>query len=354
MGKVTPTSVACQGCGGAFIALRIGHKYCSDTCRKKAFKASKQAVSAKKRSRRLSLKLKKLSTNSFGQYLVRELRRAGSVEVLRGHNKDTLNELVALRKACNRFSGYGKDAAIGSYELSHIYPVNGKVGLGRLHPVNLVITSREFNRSRGSKEPEDEVLRVCDYALLENKWVIPEGAIASKILKMARSFLGVPFDTWLSSFVLIAKQTETLTKKLRQYGYTKKALEVLTFEGLCELMVKEDQLVFQMEVSTARPFNVALAQLTRLYPNHSLTKTASLIHEVDYALNVIYYDGLASEAELVELALFIVDQANLLLHNLPYQTRWHGRELNEWISGIKEPIRTNNDWGSGHDDDDIL
>ena len=344
MGKVTPISVACHGCGGAFIALRTSHKYCSDTCRKRAFKASKQAVSAKKNSRKISIKLKKLITNSFGQYLVRELRRAGSVEVLRGHNKDTLNELADLRKACNRFSGYGEGLAIGSYELSHIYPVNGKDGLGRLHPINLVITSKEFNRSRGTKEPEDEALRVCDYALLENKWVIPEGAKASKILTMARRFVGVQFDTWLSSFVLAAKPTEVMTKRLRKIGYTKKALEVLTFDGLRDLMEKEDQPVFRMKVLTEEPFEVTLTQLTRLYPNHSLTKTAALIHEVNFALGIIPYEGLASEAELVDLADFIVNQGNLLLHNLPHQTTWQGREFNEWISGAGENIRPHREW----------
>ena len=352
MGKVTLTSVACQGCGGAFIAFRKSHKYCSESCRKRAFKASKQAVSAKNRGRRISLKLKKLSSNTFGQYLVRELRRAGSVEILRGHNKDTLNELVALRKACNRFSGYGEGVAIGSYELSHIYPVNGKDGLGRLHPVNLVITSKEFNRSRGSTEPEDELLRVCDYALLENKWVIPEGATASKILKMARRFVGVPFDAWLSGFVLAANQTEVLTKSLRKLGYKKKELEVLTFQGLRELMKKEEQYVFQLKAQTAMPFEVALAQLTRLYPNHSLTMTASLIEKVQGRLDMVHHEGLASETELVELAAFIVIQSNLLLHNLPYQTKWQERELTEWISGIKKPIRPNNDWTLS--DDEIL
>ena len=87
MGKSVQVSVACPVCAGAFSPTRRGHLYCSETCRKRHHKQEKAKETRAKKARRIAAKFKKLSTTPFGKYLVRELKRAGSVEVLRGHTK---------------------------------------------------------------------------------------------------------------------------------------------------------------------------------------------------------------------------------------------------------------------------
>jgi predicted nucleic acid-binding Zn ribbon protein len=74
--------LTCKHCVGLFQPIRTGNYYCSDTCRKLAFKSKTKAKTQAKRNRKLSEKLKKLANSAFGIYLVKELRRAGTAEIL--------------------------------------------------------------------------------------------------------------------------------------------------------------------------------------------------------------------------------------------------------------------------------
>jgi hypothetical protein len=169
MGQTVQVSLACPACAGAFSPTRSGHLYCSETCRKRQHKQDKAKETNVKKARRIAAKFKKLSTTPLGKYLVRELKRAGSVEVLRGHAKTSLGPLVKLRSRCNTVSGYDEGKPRGAYELSHIYAAQGKDGLGQLHPKNLVSAPRAFNRRIGAAGSVDWEEFYVDYPLLEYK-----------------------------------------------------------------------------------------------------------------------------------------------------------------------------------------
>jgi hypothetical protein len=118
--------VKCAHCEALFEPTRRGHLHCSDTCRKLRNKAKNKVISDKKRKRRLEQKVKKLASSTFGRYLVREIKRAKTAQILTGHSAASLKALVALRRRCTIASGYKEGEPLGTYELSHIWPVNPK------------------------------------------------------------------------------------------------------------------------------------------------------------------------------------------------------------------------------------
>lgn len=333
-GALTSKTTSCPACGQGFIASRKGHLYCSDTCRKKAHKARKQAVSSAKRRRRIDGKLKKLSSNPFGQYLVRELRRAGSVEVLRGHTKASLDKLVELRVDCNRYSGYLDGRSTGSYELSHIYPVNGAQGLGRLHPDNLVIALRDFNRARALEEPLEVDHLCCDYALLDKKWHIQDGMTASQILKLARKFLKADFDSWLSGFPLPASRRVVLERALTALGHKKTDLKRLKLDEIRGLAEEAGCSEFKPYGATVDSYRVVSQQLVNRYPDNVLTIVGSLLDDFHLSMSPTALEGVAEESDHPAIRDFIAEQGNRLLHSMPYAVNFNGQHLCCWVSGV--------------------
>ncbi len=138
----------CHHCKSSYIPSRSDQKFCSDACRYKAKSEKQSKANRKKLERRVS----RLRRTGFGQYLVRECIRAGTVQILTGHTPETLHELAKLRTDCFIYNGVSLDGELfKAYELSHICPVNGHSIVGLLHPHNLVIASKAFNRSRSKR-----------------------------------------------------------------------------------------------------------------------------------------------------------------------------------------------------------
>ena len=85
---------------------------------------------------------------AFFYYLAGECKRAGTLEILRGHTVETLSALHSLYKANMRYNGYGD---CNDYELSHIAPVKGHAFIGLLFADNLTCALKTLNRSHGTK-----------------------------------------------------------------------------------------------------------------------------------------------------------------------------------------------------------
>lgn len=111
--------------------------YCTRTCKDKT--ANKKV---KKDPMEKALK------SAFFYYLARECRRAGTLEILRGHTVQSLCELHNLYKSNMRYNGYGDS---NEYELSHIAPVKGQDFVGLLYAENLVSTPKALNRAHSTK-----------------------------------------------------------------------------------------------------------------------------------------------------------------------------------------------------------
>ena len=332
MGKSEQVSVACPVCAGAFSPTRRGHLYCSETCRKRHHKQEKAKETRAKRARRIAAKFKKLSTTSFGKYLVRELKRAGSVEVLRGHTKTSLGSLVKLRTRCNTVSGYDEGKPRGTYELSHIYAAQGKHGLGRLHSRNLVIAPRVLNRSIGAAGSDDWLDLYVDYPLLENKWKLTPEMTAEQVLKLARKYLKEPFDDWLSAFTITASQQQTLIKKLVEQGYKQSNLIGLDLDELKELAAIAEIKVYTADSESEGAFDVLCEELKRQIPHSELLVVALVLQELKWAINRSDVLFRLKEKDIEMATDFICDQGWRQLHRMQFESELRGIPLAEFFT----------------------
>ncbi|VVP92030.1 hypothetical protein PS914_03220 [Pseudomonas fluorescens] len=127
----------CKHCKKRFTAKTAKQIYCTRTCKDKALGASRKVDP-----------MEKAMKCAFFYYLAGECRRAGTLEILRGHTVETLSALHSLYKANMVYNGYGD---VNDYELSHIHPVKGHAFIGLLFADNLVSAPKTLNRSHGTK-----------------------------------------------------------------------------------------------------------------------------------------------------------------------------------------------------------
>ena len=276
---------ACKHCAGWFGPKRKLHFYCSDTCRKLAHKAKKAKETKRKLARRLETKLQSLSASVFGRYLHKEIVRAGTVQILTGHTSESLKLLAALRRRCTAEGGYQKGLPMGSFELSHIYPVRGKDRVGLLHPSNLVICPKEFNRKHSKSLPIEGYMGLSlPLSDLDEKWSIKDGMTAHEVLKLCRKFLGVEFDNWLKSHQISVSQQSQLMKKLEAEGLPRKQLLGLRLEELKALADEEEVPYFEMDKNPASDWYVVYNEYLRLLPSGALVVALGFIDKIEWEL----------------------------------------------------------------------
>ena len=335
MGKAVLKSVACPACGGQFKPVRKGHLYCSETCRKRYHKRSKAKLSAANRAKRLATKLRKLANTSFGKYLIRELRRAGNLEVLRGHSKTSLNRLVKLRSRCNTVSGYSSGKPIGTYELSHIYASQGKHGLGRLHPMNLVIAPKTFNRSIGVSVHSDWEDLYCDYSVIDQRWNLSSQMTAEQVLRATRKYLKGVFDDWLSSFTIVTTQEQALVKELLKHGYSAAQLSAYDFDELSALAAKKDIFIFSKIADSAEEIRVLEEELKRLCPNSPFLLCIPKLLDFDWTLNKKEILFRLTEKDIKAAKKFVCEQGWRQLHRLEFKTMWKGIDVRDFFTDVE-------------------
>jgi hypothetical protein len=249
----------CAHCEKLFNPFRRGHLHCSDTCRKLSHKKKNQVKSEQKLAKRVSEKLKKLANHSFGKYLVQQSRRAETVEIFQSHHVESLNDLVALRKRCTSASGYESGELLGTYELSHIWPVNSRNRIGLLHPQNLAIAPKDFNRKHGVKEPVIGYLgKSGEWEALEHSFAVSPNESALSVLKKIRRYIGQDFDKWLSSFVLTQSQRQLIIKSLVKEGLNKTALNELNLKELKAYADKNEIAYFSMSKEPADSLSIGV------------------------------------------------------------------------------------------------
>lgn len=317
--------IKCMHCARLFQPIRTGHRFCSDTCRKLEFKARKRAENAQKSNRRLGEKLTKFSGSTFGRYLVREIRRAGTVQVLHGHTFDSLNELASLRRKCTASSGYEHGETLGAYELSHIHPAGGTraKNIGLLHPANLVITPKEFNRKHSTKLPS------CGYQgrfiqrdVIDAKWQVKDGDESIEVLKLARKFIGADFDKWLKKHLVTYTQKQALVKLLKTAGLPVDILKAMPLKALKALAAEEELPYFDITKSPADIRHILSEEMQRLNVCTEFIKSLDLLAEYDWSFESPEMEFSGTESKRKVFEKFLIEQSLAALHGQPFTNKW--------------------------------
>lgn len=327
----------CAHCEKLFNPSRRGHLHCSGTCRKLSHKKKNQAKTEQKLAKRVSEKLKKLANHSFGKYLVQQSKRAETVEIFQGHDFHSLNELAALRRRCTSASGYEDGELLGTYELSHIWPVLSKNRFGLLHPLNLVIAPRDFNRKHGVKEPVVGYMgKSGEWDALEIDFAVSPKESSISVLKKIRRFIGQDFDKWLSSFVLTQSQRQLIIKSLIKEGLNKVTLEQMSLKQLKECADSHEILYFKINQEPESQLEIVCEEIRRLNISDELiVEPLLLLDLIEDSLDRSNYKFIGDELEKIEFSAALVQDALACIHGQPYKGVWKEKSFQAWFEEIK-------------------
>lgn len=185
--------ICCQ-CSAEYTAKRFtdpSQRYCTSLCRKKAHRARQPRKKVENR-------FTKLAKNAFWQWVIRECREAGTVQVLTGHTSATLLVLHSLSDAMYKCYGWSADQKTNLFNICHIQPRKGRNGyIGLLHPANLFIGCGRMNRTQSNKPvPADAGLRIS-VNTLKRKWAVEQGDTNAAVAEKIRAFLGTVLEDYL-------------------------------------------------------------------------------------------------------------------------------------------------------------
>jgi hypothetical protein len=110
--------------------------------------------------------------------LVRECRRAGTVQILAGHTFESFIETMKLVRGRPK----------GDVRLCHIAPVKGKNVIGLLHCKNLFYGGAYQNNRFGKKYMAGG--KLINHKDLKDKWKVDKEAPANEVLLEIEAFLG--------------------------------------------------------------------------------------------------------------------------------------------------------------------
>lgn len=327
--------LVCRNCGKVFTPKRKDALYCHRSCKDKHMQEKRKEATRVKREIRLQEKLDRqdrfLSQSPFGLYLVGEVKRAGTLEILAGHTPESLLQLLQLTRLRTRYSGITAGEVNKLYELSHIVGVKDKGRLGLLHPSNIVICPRKYNRERGVKvAPLGAGLSIQRKDLLL-KHAVGNDEKSDSILKKIKSYLG---KRVLNGFYKESKLTRT--KRNTLIGRLNKYSSLPGFPDLGNMDNEElTLLLLQFGEKSSHTFSkpsfseleVALKEMIRNNKQESV-----LFWIVESLANSMKFGSTTAAELLVEFKGFedfVLRQVWNQLHHEPYELGYGGKHLVE-------------------------
>jgi hypothetical protein len=299
--------------------------------------------------------VQKLAASTFGSYLIREIRRAKTVQILTGQGAESLKALVSLRRRCTAASGYKEGEPLGTYELSHIWPVKSANSLGLLCVENLVIAPKSFNRQHAQKFPVSVLVgKAIPDAELSDQWNV-EGMDSLQVLKLARAFMGEEFDKWLASFLISSSQRDQLIKNLVKAGLPKRRLQELKLRQLKALAEEEGIPYFDISTNPQDVRSLLSEETERLGVGRELGLLLERLESEDCSLEPSgwHFEGEREDQE--EFEKFVIDQTFLCLHGQPYLDLWKGQPVSDFVrEKVYESKPEREPKTVLDDDDDIL
>lgn len=259
------------------------------------------------------------------------------MQVLLGHTHLTLQALADLRAKCSGDGGYDDGRAISSYELSHIQPLIGEQKLGLLHPQNLVIATKEFNRRLSNTPPAlTGVGLTIDKSELQDKWKVHEGTTNIEVLKLARKFIGHEFDLWLQAYKVKIDQKTRLVAKLKKAGLEPATLKTKSFEELQRIdrqlkIAEEDTSYWSLDRSPKDKYRSALEELVRFGLVGVIKDALEMVAvNEDPLIPPRYWEWHFKGENYLQYVADLIEQAELMLHGQPFEEHWHGITFLAW------------------------
>lgn len=147
-------------------------KYCSANCRKTASRKKLSTEARIKKGKSLLVQVPHII------YLIKECRRARTVQILSNHNLESFTITM----------DFIKNKPKGDIEICHIAPARGKNSIGLLHYENLFYGGSYQNRNFGNNYLSGG-LKIKRSHLVE-KWAVDDDMDNNAILKKVEIFLG--------------------------------------------------------------------------------------------------------------------------------------------------------------------
>ncbi|MCK9776170.1 hypothetical protein [Pseudomonas syringae] len=201
MTKEAPSSTnkqrqpTCPHCKKRFRTKTTKKVYCGSDCQK----------AANKQNRRID-QMDRATNSAFMYVLAAEVERAGTLQVLQGHDVTSLTELYVLYKRYLRANEYGDNR---DYAMSHIAPARGQSAVGLYHADNLVIAPSGMNRSHGVKHFGHGLS--IHRAKLQSRHEVRKGDSRAATIKRVVQFLGEDVITEFAKAVKLQPSTRHKT-----------------------------------------------------------------------------------------------------------------------------------------------
>lgn len=264
--KLQGETRACRYCQKPLVGGRSNRAFCTDAHR---VAHHRQELQLKDRRKAVLLhkKLERLAASKYGRWLGSQLRRSGTVQALQGHSAESLKELAALCRRCTRLGGYADGVPQRAFELSHIVPCGPRhEQLGLLHPKNLVIAPKDYNRRRGSKVPDVQGAGLSiPRSQLLRRWRLTDSESNLQVLTKAKKFLGASFTQWLKGYTLQIGQEEALRRSLlKAEAAPVLVIQRMQFEGLRELADSREVDYFRLNAEPTQNLSVLISEAERL------------------------------------------------------------------------------------------
>lgn len=174
-------------CKKPFRPTNVRNLYCEKACATRVQNKKRPRVS----------RLDKARGTPFMFYLARECKRAGTLEILKGHTAESLADLYGVWKYSFRANQYGE---VRDFEISHIAPVESGSSIGLLCAENLCVAPKSMNKAHGTTHfgHGKKVSRASIASVHGVKSTETEKAVRDRVI----SYLG---EQVVDDLVLIAK-----------------------------------------------------------------------------------------------------------------------------------------------------
>lgn len=353
----------CHHCKAPFTTSQISAKYCSDECKADVKNLKAKKVTQAKAERRVS----RLRRTGFGQYLVRECIRAKTIQILSLHTAETLHQLDQLRTGCFIANGSSDEK---SYELSHICPANSKGLVGLLHPHNLIIADKTFNRKRGTDYSGGGLF--INRLSLKTEWHVDSNTPVSQVYAKIEKLLGPILKEYLEEHSPKLSYKERIINKLIRKALseqvfdsatvkkawedkTRRTLHYQDIEELEQMALAKELKLFTFDKCTTRHLPLMTSEVERFKSygveiDPTFYAHAEYLHSLESfcatgVMEIDNNDYRETEFTFDSIQYWMAKQLNKLLHREKPERLFNGKPFTQCFT---LPTTVSADWTPSH------